>query len=663
MCGIAGIISLTEAPVADAAERLARMMAAIRHRGPDSEGTFISPDARVGIVNTRLAIVDPHNSFAVPFVSPDGQHVLTYNGEIYNYRELRERLQHRGVHFRTRSDTEVLFEGLRVEGPDFLHRLDGFWSFAFYDAAANRVQLSRDIMGERHLFYVEDDGEFLFASEVEPLLAAMRTCPRIDPAMLVASFAFRTAPPGRTLLDGVHRLLPGRSAIVTLGESVQITRYTRLRPEKWFEFFSGDPGEDEVLDVYEDVVHRACRSRIAHEVPFVSTLSGGVDSSLVVAFGSDLGAQRIRTIHGQSHLHPPKRGVDDLDEVEATKFTSETFGTDHKFFRMFEQDSASVLSELSASSYDGLFDEGTASFELLARQVRASGAKVMLVSDGPDELCGGYRVDTRQYRFHCMAHDHPRRFHALELLNHSIWGRRILSYVRPKDYSIAETFRPDGMQFEPIHQAMSAPTLRGMFEADLVDLAGDAYGTHDAETYADILPSLDFSQRVALSYAEKSLPDMFNLRTDKGIMRPSVECRVPLQAPELVELMIATPAKWRYGTSLKATRTDLEFGMTKYILRKLVERKIGSQIAFRNKYGFSLPLWRHPEVQRDLRMREVIADSSAFDALGFQPNVRSRALQVNTHLSENLPARGKLMWFVFSIAMTYERLQQRAAAK
>jgi asparagine synthase (glutamine-hydrolysing) len=199
MCGIAGIISLSGRPIPDALARVSEMNRLLHHRGPDGKGVFVSPDGGVALGNTRLAITDPGASFKLPFRSPDDNCVLTFNGEIYDYLEHRKRLQDKGVQFCTKTDTEILLAGLRANGEDFLNDIDGMWAFAYYDTRANQVLLSRDLLGERHVFYCVSNDEFIFASEPLPILADRGQPEDIDWEGLVTSLRYCTASAGTNL--------------------------------------------------------------------------------------------------------------------------------------------------------------------------------------------------------------------------------------------------------------------------------------------------------------------------------------------------------------------------------------------------------------------------------------------------------------------------------
>ena len=180
MCGIAGIVSLTGKPVINANIRINQMLKLLSNRGPDSSGKFISKDGLVVLGNSRLAITDIDSKFEVPFVSKNTNSVLAYNGETFNFNLLKNDLKKRGVIFQTSSDTEVVCEGLSNEGEMFLQKMDGFWGLAFYSLAHKRVLISRDLMGEKPIFYLKNQDEFIFASSMNTILEVMNKPKSID---------------------------------------------------------------------------------------------------------------------------------------------------------------------------------------------------------------------------------------------------------------------------------------------------------------------------------------------------------------------------------------------------------------------------------------------------------------------------------------------------
>jgi len=633
MCGIAGIISLEARPLRDAVARLEVMKSMLRHRGPDQSGVFLSMDGLVGMVNTRLAIVGVADTIQLPIQDIAGRGVLTFNGEIYNHKDLRSELADRSQPFRTSIDTEVLLVGLMKEGLDFLGRADGFWSFGFFDQLHNRVHLVRDIMGEKSLFYAVVDNELIFASEIPPILAVMRHQASWDDSSIACSFQYRAAPPGRTLLKEIKRLAAGFALELQPGtKDIGVRRLQKLAPEKWHDFFASDPKLEKILDVFEEQIQLSCRRRIPAEVDYISTLSGGIDSTLINVFLSERGNRRISSLFAHSTAESPKRGTD-LSEYEASRFTSRKLQTDYHEFSMYGDGALGMLEDDAATSFDGIFCEGVSNFRELARYASSLGKRVLVTSDGPDELLGGYDVDGWAYRHSqrlqsCDADFRQRAVERAFDLEHA--GRRSGSLMNWA-YLNSEPFA-----VRPNHGGTRPETMLSLFEEPLALGPAKQFGRISDDCEASIAGN-DLSQRMAMGYACTSLPDYVNTRSDRGSMRESVEIRLPFQASYLAELFIAVPARWRFHKD----------GWSKYILRSLVKRHIGPQVANRGKYGFAHPIWRGDNHHK-LRMREAVADSAIFSDFPFKAGAREFVLR---------PGEERHCWMAYCLAKTYDRFR------
>jgi asparagine synthase (glutamine-hydrolysing) len=637
MCGIAGIISLSGRPIPDAHKRVAEMNRLLHHRGPDGQGVFVSSDRLVALGNTRLAITDPGTPLDLPLRSADDNCVLTFNGEIYDYLEHRKHFESKGARLRTTTDTEVLLCGLQASGEDFLRDIDGMWAFAYYDARINQVILSRDLLGERHVFYRVVDGEFIFASEPLPILADRGKPEQIDWEGLVTSLRYYSAPPGRTLVKGLKRMLPGHNLQIDVGKGWSEYSHRLLHPEKWFDFFHSDPDIDAVSERFGELMHRASLRRLPQDVDYISTLSGGIDSTLVSLFASDFGKKPLKTLFGQSTETPARNLSDELDEYEASCLTAAKLNTQHRHIHLNSQACVPILERAAANGFDGIIDPGTSPFEMLAWEVSAQNLKVMLISDGPDETAGGYGIDRKSYEMDIQRKKSPLRHNFLRVLSSTRLGRGLMRQTPLKGDIIPPEFSYRPFHFSPIHQAAGQDYLAKIVDTDMSRSVAHHYGGAPS-AYADIVEHLDATQIRALSYAQYSLPDMFNLRTDKAFLRASVECRLPFEAPEMAEFLIAMPASLRFGDGTN----------TKVLLRNIVDRHIGPKVAHRSKHGFAMPLHNTPEVRSKLRIEEAIAESSAFSDLPFRRNARDLVLAGRMN---------KMIWPFYVIAKTHSQMQ------
>jgi asparagine synthase (glutamine-hydrolysing) len=638
MCGITGIFSLSGRPIQNAEERIRRMTMMLKHRGPDNQGFYVSNDRIVALGNTRLAIVDPACELKQPLTTFDNKLVLSFNGEIYNYVDLRKQLEQRGIRFRSRMDTEVLLEGLRLEAEDFLKKLDGMWAFALYDSDNRRLILSRDILGERHIFYHVQNEELVFASEVKPLLVDAESIFDIDFESFIISLQYFSAPPGRSMIKGIYRMLPGHNIKAEIGKGIDIYRYRRLHPEKWFDFFNSKPTIEKVMETFEETFHRACRKRLPLDVDYMTTLSGGLDSTLICLYASDFGKNKIRTVYGQSAGKPARNLDEVLDELEASNFTAKKLNTLHSHIFLNSDEVIPVLTRLSENAFEGMFDSAVASFEMLAWHTREKNLKVILISDGPDDLLG-YPKDLNGYKLDNMRANDPVKFEILRLISMTKAGRYLLKRIGLIKSVISPLTSYNPFIFSPLHKSWGLDTIDKILTNEQIINSSRYYGTVSPD-YSDIIPYLDYAQMRALSYATLSLPDMFNLRSDKAFMRASIEVRLPYQAPEMAELMIAMPTEYRFNNG----------NTTKYVMRKLVDRNIGSEIAYRSKHGFSAPLWCSSNVYKAMKYDEIVKECSAFNEYPFKEGIKNTILK---------PQNQDMLWPFYVFAKTYDQLKNR----
>lgn len=636
MCGVAGIFSLTGKPIKDAQDRITCMTRLLDHRGPDHWGVTVTGDELLALGNTRLAIVDPEARPDLPLASVDGCTILSFNGEIYDYLDVRRDLEDAGVVFRTRTDTEVLLEGLRRKGYDILERLDGVWAFAYYDCDARRLLLSRDLMGERHLFYRIANGELIFASEMIPILIDYGLSLQLDFEAVVTALCFNAAPQGGTLVEGIKRLWPGHNLVAEVGAAVREYRYRKLHPEKWLDFFCAKPSLDSVLDTFEDLLNRAVTRRLPRDVRFFSTLSGGLDSAIISMAASDYGQRRIRTMFALSTDTSPQHHSEELSEYASSQITAKKYNTDHTVVRVNNEAVVPVLSRLVGDGFDGCL-VGSEFFEMLGKKTREENTKVILLSDGPDELVGGYEVDRRAYEVDRMHQQQRARFEMFKAISTFRFGRRVLQWLDHARLIIPPKISYEPFNFIPNHQNHNPDLLANILPEHIIAIAMGNYGTIDS-AYGDLVREMDYTQLRALSYATQSLPDMSNLRADKGFMRASVEVRMPFQAPEMVDFLVALTAPFRFGNG----------NTSKWLLRKIVERRVGPEVSTRSKHGASAPLWKIPAVNETLRIEETLGATRLLDDMPFKSGTREFLLR---------PDNAKTRWAVFTIANTYERLQ------
>ena len=373
MSGIAGIAR--RYPTGIAVDSLARMGAAIQHRGPDGYGFYVGQ--RVGLAHVRLSIVDI-TAGAQPLTNEDGQIIITYNGEVYNHRELRLELEGRGHVFRTRCDTEVLVHGYEEWGVDLLHRLDGQFAFAIYDRNRERVFVARDRFGIRPLFYAQRNGDFYFASEVKSILATGEVDAALDPRGLDEVLTFGAARPPRTPFSGIASLEPGTYGLWRDG-ALWLRHYYELDyPE----------APEEPLDVIEqldEIMLRSVGMRLRADVPVGAYVSGGLDSSITATLARSASPYTPQSFSITS-------AIPEYDESLQQEEVARAVGTAHTASVIRQDTIAHSFPDVLWHAETPLLATGPALMYHLAKLTKESGVKVVVGGQGADEIFLGSQI-------------------------------------------------------------------------------------------------------------------------------------------------------------------------------------------------------------------------------------------------------------------------------
>jgi asparagine synthase (glutamine-hydrolysing) len=396
VCGIAGIINLKPSPPIEA-DVLARMIAALRHRGPDEFGIY--RDEWAGLGSARLSIVDLEGG-QQPIGNEDGTVWTVFNGEIFNYVEVRADLEARGHTFSTRCDTETLVHLYEEYGPGFASRLNGQFALAVWDARKRELLLARDRMGIRPLFYTQVGGQLVFASEIKALLCAPGVRAELDPSALHQIFTYWSVPPPRTAFKGILEVPPASYLLLT-EDRVRLGGY-------WEPDFTPDPSrrtDDEYLAEFEALLTDATNLRLWADVPVGAYLSGGVDSSVVAALVRARGELELDTFSIAF-------SDDRFDESAYQRRMAEFLGTRHQEVLCTHQDIAHAFPDVIWHTESPILRTAPAPMFLLSRLVHQRGYKVVLTGEGADEILAGYDI---------FKEMRVRRF----------WARRPESALRP----------------------------------------------------------------------------------------------------------------------------------------------------------------------------------------------------------------------------------------
>ncbi len=575
MCGITGAV-WTDPRLAVSRETLARMTDVLAHRGPDDGGFFASDlhlDPRypalpgIALGHRRLSIIDLAAS-RQPMANEDGSVQLVFNGEIYNFRELRSRLEASGHRFRSQGDTEVLVHLYEDEGVDFVRHLVGMFALAIWDRRHRRVVLARDRLGQKPLVYRWEPGRLLFASELKSLLAVPGVPHEIDPGALDEYLLYQYVPPPHTIFRGIHKLPPGHVVVL---ENEQLTVSPYWQPN----FAHEEPlTEAEYVERLRLRISDAVRTQLVSDVPLGAFLSGGIDSSIIVALMREHTAGPIKTF--TVGFHDP-----DYDETAFARRVAVHLGTEHHELRV-EPNCVELLPKLAWHFDEPFGDSSAVPTYYLARETRRQ-VKVALSGDGGDELFAGYdRYRAMQLAAACDRLPPPLR----AVVTSSLWqrmpagGRQKSTLERLKRFSTVLAAPPNRRYAELIaifNESRRAALYSDDFLAQLPDRDPSEFlaaalarsGKRDAVTAASLADLVTY------------LPGDLCHKVDIATMAHGLECRQPLLDHRMVELAVAMPS-----------RLKLRGRRGKRILESAFGHLLPREVFRRKKTGFGVPLDR-----------------------------------------------------------------------
>ena len=618
MCGIFGYVGRELPPV----DHLARITNLLRHRGPDGGACWHEPGVFLG--HRRLSIIDLATG-AQPMTSLDGRFVITFNGEIYNYPELRDELRARGARFRTASDTEVILAGYAEWGTGLVARLEGMFAFALYDRRERTTLLARDRFGEKPLLVAAAPGALAFASELAPLAALMRDR-TLDLDALGGFLCLNYVPGTRTLLHGVERVPPAEWRLYDADGLVRSERY-------WAPPADPRPttrSTGELLDDLQERIDRASRLTLRSDVPVGLFLSGGVDSAIVAQSAARLG--RLEQAYCVDF------SMQGYSEWDAASRVAERIGVG---LTRVPLDASVLGSFLDVTRHldDPLADSSAMAVWTVSRAA-GERLKVVLSGDGGDELFGGYLTYAAS-RWH-------RRVHPLLPAPVWRWLAAASSHVGVNDREkVSATYK-----LHRLLRAMPLPTNEAHFTwngtwlpADAAALAADARLRESARNGLHPL-----SQHGAASLHALQLTDIREYlcndiltKVDRATMAHGLESRAPLLNPAVAEFALTLPESLR-----------VRGATTKYLLRELCARHYGRTHAYAPKQGFSIPV--HTWLRREGRtlMTDLLAPDRVARLGVLDPAAVSRI--VEQHLAGERPFGWELWGLMVLVAWFEERV-------
>ena len=560
MCGIFGKYS-ADGVDAETVERMGRVLT---HRGPDDVGIYVN--GSIGIGNRRLSIIDVEGG-RQPIANEDGSVRVVYNGEIYNYRALREELLGRGHKFETSTDTEVIVHLYEEEGVSCVERLDGMFAFALWDAPRKRLLIARDKLGQKPIYYHYRPGLFLFGSEIKALLEANEFAAEPDPESMHHYLSLRFVPPPATMFKDVFKL-PAAHTLVLENDKLVVSRYWKLKysPKQKI-------GAKEAIEELDRVLGDAVESHLVADVQVGAMLSGGLDSGLITALASVRSGKQISTF---------SVGVteDDWSELPYARAVAERYGTDHHEV-VVDPNPLEILPELIWHLDEP--SDPSAACKYFVSQEASKHVKVVLGGDGGDEMLGGYDryVGNRYMRYYCMLPKALRTQVSRRLIN---WVPESFSYK-----SLASKLRwLDKMSDASEEQRYAASvnffrfdeeTKRRVYSEEFASKVG-ALDSIDyiAQVFNDA-PVDDLVDRMLYTDVHTQLAEHGCMIVDRTTMAFGLESRSPFLDRKLAEFCATLP------TNLKVRQHRL-----RYLERELARKYLPEEVVSRQKQGFGLPL-------------------------------------------------------------------------
>lgn len=583
MCGICGEFNY-EGSKEEAEERIKKMVSLLTHRGPDDEGIYI--DDKVALGHRRLSIIDLSKDASQPMFSYSNRSILVYNGEIYNFWEIRKELEKKGEFFKTRSDSEVLLRAYEVWGLDFVHKLNGMWAFAIYDKQKRQVILCRDRIGEKPLYFAHTKRGVIFASEIHPLFESKSARKEIDIKALAECIACRYVLAPRTLMKWVKKIPPGHFLVVSEKAKKLFPYYKIPLPLKIKEL-----SEEESVSQFSEIFEKSVERRLISDVPLGILLSGGLDSTAVVAAAKSIGVGKLSTF---------TVGFEEggnFDEREEALYVSKIYNTDHTDFLISAEKFVEGLEGVLRHQDDPVADLALLPLYYLCKEARGK-VKVLLSGQGADEVLGGYHLERvlRQIK----AISFLRQIPAMGLI-----AKMYARFDNKREYLLkwSELQKVDVSQIPAkirydLTMPLSSKMMNKLFKEKVeppFDRTLDAF-------YSEVPEGRGAIDVILGTLMKGWLPDNLLNHSDRMSMANSVEIRCPFLDPELVDFLFTIPENF------KVTMKE-----TKRILRKWALIKgVPKEVVIRRKKGFPVPWERWLRGKFHQKVKERVLSTEWF---------------------------------------------------
>jgi asparagine synthase (glutamine-hydrolysing) len=572
MCGINGVFNFSGKEISFPERLIQGMNEAIRHRGPDDSGIWSDDKQGVYLGHRRLSILDLSQRGHQPMIGPKGT-AIVFNGEIYNYRDIRKRLSH--IDFHSDTDTEVLLHLYESTGSRMLDELNGMFAFAFWDSSERKLFLARDRVGKKPLYYTTMNGIFAFSSEIKALLTLPWVRASLDEDALYHFLTFSKVSPPQTMFKGIHKFHPGYMMVVS-GEGIQ--SYEPYWEPSYSDY--SDLSSDRLQTLILEQLRKSVEYRMVSDVPVGAFLSGGVDSSAIVALMSKLTPHPVKTysIGFDGFQNNVK-----FDERNYARMVSKQFGTEHHERIVTREEITRFLPQIVNIYDEPLADATSIPIYFISQMARENGTIVVLTGDGSDELFCGYDnwlPYARLYPFYRLISRSPASVRALFSTARTMFDEQSRLYEIISRASKGQEFFWGGasaIKESAKHAILSDGFKRRMASHDLAshlvqyrEQFERVTGGRRDKSYVDWMVYIGLKDII---------PNFYLYRADRLGMANSVEIRVPFLDYNLVNMAISIPGHWK-----------IKGGEPKYILKKSLEPILPKEVLYRKKVGFCVPL-------------------------------------------------------------------------
>lgn len=534
----------------------------LRHRGPDAEGSYVNEDATIALGHTRLSIIDLHETANQPFISGNGRYVIVFNGEIYNFKLIKQELHEKyGLTFRTNSDTEVLAESFSIWGVDMLPKLSGMFAIAILDKDTNKVYLFRDRVGKKPIFYFKSERLFAFASEIKALLQhpEMRRQVKVDLTTVTSFLHLGYIPEPKTIYSNIYKFPAGHYGEVDSNLNFHTKPYWRLQDQVHQTKLSSPK---EAKDKLKLLLDQSVQSRLLSDVPLGSFLSGGTDSSLISAIASKHVSGSLRTF--SIGFHESK-----FDESKYAVSVARHLNTLHTEYKLGHREAIDLM-ESYLEHFDEPFADTSAIPTMLVSKLARKEVTVALTGDGGDELFQGYgsyvwanRLESARWNFFkrplriVLKGTNQSRFHRIADLLEPVKDEGLRSHI-----------------FSQEQYFFSQNEIQNQLLKDRSDFVEFNYT--DAPEFSE---ELSPGEKQSLFDLQYYLKDDLLVKVDRASMLYSLECRCPFLDHSIIEFALSIDEHLK-----------IKNGTGKWMLKELLKDYLPTELVNRPKWGFSVPL-------------------------------------------------------------------------